>query len=128
MSESVLGANKAPNTNKKSNAGIIVAIIVAALIIAGGVVAAILLIPQLTKGDSNNSDSSQTADDNGGNGNMAAKKNPANTASQLRLTVLTSSRLMARNTPSEASSLISANPATKSTNASKTRKFQLVNT
>lgn len=74
MSESVLGANKAPNTNKKSNAGIIVAIIVAALIIAGGVVAAILLIPQLTKGDSNNSDSSQTADDNGGNGNNGGKK------------------------------------------------------
>ena len=113
MSESVLGANKAPNTNKKSNAGIIIAIIVAALIIAGGVVAAILLIPPLTITVATVT--------------MAAKKNPANTASQLRLTVLTSSRLMARNTPSEASSLISANPATKSTNASKTRKFQLVN-
>lgn len=67
MSENVLGANKAPKTDKKSNAGIIVAIIVAALIIAGGVVAAVLLIPQLTKGGDNNGDnSSQTADNNGG--------------------------------------------------------------
>lgn len=69
MSENVLGANKAPKTEKKSNAGIIVAIIVAAVIIAGGVVAAILLLPQLTKGDDNSNDnsSSQTAnrdDDN----------------------------------------------------------------
>ncbi len=72
MSENVLGANKAPKTEKKSNAGIIVAIIVAAVIIAGGVVAAILLLPQLTKGDDNNSNdsnSSQTADNNDGDNN-----------------------------------------------------------